>query len=83
MKKSLLLFAFIISFLIGQSQCTVDFSQTSPGLYPDSLPDAFVGQPYSEDITFVLPLDTMGYLFTNFHMAIFRNEIAIFLIIFC
>jgi hypothetical protein len=68
MKKSLLLFAFIISFLHAQSQCTVDFSQTSPGLYPDSLPTAFVGQSYSEDITFVMPLDTMGYLFTNFNI---------------
>lgn len=68
MKKALLFSILISIFSIGKSQCTIDFAQTSPGLYPDTLPDGFVGQPYSEDITFVLPLDTMGYLFTNFHI---------------
>jgi len=67
-KKVFLLLIFISSFSIAKSQCTIDFAQTSPGLYPDTLPDGFVGQSYSEDITFVLPLDTMGYQFTNFHI---------------
>ncbi len=48
--------------------CTVDTTYTAPGIYPDTLPTATVGQPYSTDITFVLPLDTMGYDFTNFHI---------------
>lgn len=50
------------------AQCTIDSSYTVPGIYPDTLPTATVGQPYSTDITFVLPLDTMGYDFTNFHI---------------
>jgi hypothetical protein len=32
------------------------------------LPDGFVGQAYSTDVTFRLPLDTLGYDFTNFHI---------------
>ncbi len=68
MKSLFTAFLFLLFFIPAQSQCTIDFSQTSPGLYPDTLPDGFVGQSYSEDITFVLPLDTMGYLFTNFHI---------------
>lgn len=67
-KKLILLLLLINSFSLVKSQCTIDFAHTSPGLYPDTLPDGFVGQSYSEDITFVLPLDTMGYLFTNFHI---------------
>ena len=50
------------------SQCTIDFSQTQPGIYPDTLPDGMVGQPYSEDITFVMPTDTSGFNFTNFYI---------------
>ncbi len=63
-----LILIFAVSFFQGKSQCNIDFSQTVPGLYPDSLPDGFVGQTYDQDITFVLPTDTMGYQFTNFHI---------------
>jgi len=49
--------------------CTVDYSLTAPGIYPDTLPSGYVGQPYSEDIQFVLPTDTMGYTFLNFHIV--------------
>lgn len=48
--------------------CTIDFNQTVPGIYPDTMPDGNVGQFYDEDITFVLPLDTQGFNFTNFHI---------------
>lgn len=62
-----LLFSFLI-IQFASAQCTIDFSYTSPGLYPDTLPTGYVGQSYSEDITFVMPLDTQGYDFTNFHI---------------
>ena len=46
--------------------CDIDYSQTAVGLYPDTLPQGTVGQAYDADVTFVMPLDTMGYDFTNF-----------------
>jgi len=68
MKKLLTACLLLFSFF-GYSQiCTIDYSQTSTGIYPDTLPTGFVGQPYNTDITFVMPLDTMGYDFTNFHI---------------
>lgn len=48
--------------------CTIDFNQTVTGIYPDTLPTGNVGQTYGTDITFVMPLDTLGYNFTNFHI---------------
>ena len=48
--------------------CTIDYAQTVVGIYPDTLPQGTVGQSYSSDVTFVMPLDTMGYDFTNFHI---------------
>jgi len=45
------------------SQCVPDSSIThTPGIYPDSatgLPHAYVGQPYSTDIHFFIPPDTV------------------------
>lgn len=40
------------------AQCTPNQSYTSPGLYPDKLPDATAGQFYSQDITIVFFKDT-------------------------
>ncbi|MFT5779274.1 MAG: PKD repeat protein [Crocinitomicaceae bacterium] len=55
--------------LAGMTQiCTIDFGETVPGIYPDTMPVGYVSQVYDEDITFVMPLDTMGYDFTNFHI---------------
>lgn len=70
MKRLLLLFWAICLAPVfsANAQCTIDFNQTSPGIYPDTLPDGMVGQFYSEDITFVMPLDTQGFAFTNFHI---------------
>jgi hypothetical protein len=56
------------TFYISGQVCTITYTQTQVGIYPDSLPNATVGQPYSQDITFVLPTDTMGFDFTNFHI---------------
>jgi len=61
--------AFLFIGLFGNAQiCTIDYAQTQTGIYPDTLPDGFVGTPYDTDITFVMPLDTMGYDFTNFYI---------------
>jgi hypothetical protein len=70
MKKLLLivLSAFLTSFLSLHAQCVIDYTQTQPGIYPDTLPDGMVGVPYSEGITFVMPLDTSGFDFTNFYI---------------
>lgn len=68
MQKILTAFLVLISFY-GQSQiCTIDYSQTQTGIYPDTLPTGYVGQAYSQDVTFFMPLDTLGYDFTNFHI---------------
>ena len=48
--------------------CSIDFNQSVTGIYPNTLPPGNVGQTYGTDITFVMPLDTMGYNFTNFHI---------------
>jgi hypothetical protein len=63
---TIVLFAFVAP-TYGQI-CTIDYTQTQVGIYPDSLPDGTVGQPYNQDLTFVMPTDTMGYDFTNFHI---------------
>jgi PKD repeat protein len=55
--------------MVGNAQiCTIDYSQTVPGIYPDTMPVGTVNQFYDEDITFVMPLDTQGFDFTNFHI---------------
>ena len=59
-------FCFVHSF--HAQICNIDFAQTVTGIYPDTLPSGNVGQSYGSDITFVMPLDTLGYTFTNFHI---------------
>lgn len=67
--QKLLTACLLLITSVGYSQiCTIDYSQTSTGIYPDTLPTGYVGQAYNTDITFVMPLDTMGYDFTNFHI---------------
>lgn len=69
MKKPLtLLFLLVSQVLLGQV-CSIDATQTQVGIYPDSMPNGVVGQTYSQDLTFVMPLDTMGYNFTNFQIV--------------
>ena len=64
---SLLLFCILNS---SYSQvCTVDYSYTQPGVYPDTLPTGYVSNAYSEDVTFVMILDTMGATITNFQIV--------------
>jgi hypothetical protein len=68
MKILLTFFLSVVLFSTYGQVCTIDYAQTQVGIYPDTLPTGFVGQPYSADVTFVMPLDTMGYDFTNFHI---------------
>ena len=55
--------------IVNSQICNIDYSNTQPGIYPDTMPTGFVGQPYNEDITFVMPLDTMGATITNFNIV--------------
>jgi len=68
MKKILICGALLFTSFIHAQICNIDFSQSVTGIYPDTLPSGNVGQSYGTDITFVMPLDTLGYDFTNFHI---------------
>jgi hypothetical protein len=68
MKKIYLFLIICLPFFSEAQICTIDYTQTQTGIYPDTLPTGYVGQPYNTDITFVMPLDTMGYDFTNFYI---------------
>ncbi len=68
MKILLTFFLSVVLYSASAQICNIDYTQTQVGIYPDTLPTGFVGQPYSSDVTFVMPLDTMGYDFTNFHI---------------
>lgn len=67
MKRFLPALLLVLTSLAATAQpCTVNTSYTVPGVYPDTLPTATVGQAYSTDITFMMPTDTLTYQFTNF-----------------
>lgn len=68
MKDLLACLSFCFFCSVHAQICNIDFSQTTTGIYPDTLPPGNVSQAYSSDITFVMPLDTLGYNFTNFHI---------------
>lgn len=68
MKNLLACLSFCFFCSVHAQICNIDFSQTTTGIYPDTLPPGNVSQAYSSDITFVMPLDTLGYNFTNFHI---------------
>lgn len=68
MKNLVAIYLLFISSMSNAQICTIDYSQSGTGIYPDTLPSANVGQSYATDVTFVMPLDTLGYDFTNFHI---------------
>lgn len=68
MKKLLLSLFLGATFFVSGQVCTIDFTQTSPGIYPDTLPTATVGEFYDTDISFLFPTDTAGFDFTNFEI---------------
>ena len=73
MKKSitllLLSFLTILSLQRAQAQCAIDSSQTVAGIYPDTIPSAIAGQPYTQDVTFVMLTDTLGLTIYNYQIA--------------
>lgn|GEM_PF-775891 len=64
MKKLGLLFSILVMFFAFtqtvNAQCTPDplYADSVAGLYPASLPDATVGEPYNEVVQIVIPQDT-------------------------
>ena len=68
MKALITTFHFFILSQLYSQVCTIDYSQTQVGIYPDSLPNAQVGQYYDQDLTFKMPIDTLGYPFLNFQI---------------
>ena len=66
MKKLLLSFFIAISISQVNAQCTPDLSETVPGMHPtqiEGLATAFVGVPYSQTITAIIPADTVIIVF--------------------
>jgi hypothetical protein len=63
-----LLYLILFNFVQAQN-CNIDSTQNQVGIYPPILPIGHVGQTYSEDITFVLPTDTLGFDFINFQIT--------------
>ncbi|GAB1448254.1 MAG: T9SS type A sorting domain-containing protein [Bacteroidia bacterium] len=58
MKKILLSLVASIGFSAAQAQCTPDPALNYPGIYPNKLPNAVVGEDYSQVISLKVPLDT-------------------------
>lgn len=69
MKRYLILLLILLTSVSLHAQCTIDSSQTAPGIYPDTLQAAVVNQMYNQDITFVMITDTLGLTISNFHLA--------------
>nr|HPR30373.1 hypothetical protein [Chitinophagales bacterium] len=80
MKHTLLTAVFLVSFIAVHAQtcpgCSIDYSYTSPGLYPEILPPATAGEYYEMDLTFLLQEDTtvdvlgsaVTFAFLNYHI---------------
>lgn len=68
MQKIMTTILLMLAFGTHAQICVIDYSQSQTGIYPDTLPTGYVGQAYSTDVTFFMPLDTLGYDFTNFHI---------------
>ncbi|MBL0339739.1 MAG: T9SS type A sorting domain-containing protein [Bacteroidetes bacterium] len=68
---TILLMSFIGGFWFQatQAQCVIDSTQTTAGIYPDTLPVATAGQPYAVDVTFVMLTDTLGLTIYNYQIA--------------
>lgn len=68
MKRVFILFFFLwASSLFVSAQicgsCSIDYSYTNPGVYPDTLPAATAGSEYEADLTIVLQADTTVEIF--------------------
>lgn len=58
MKRIYFIFSLVLMSLSGMAQCVPDATVTKPGLYPGKLPNAIVGNAYSQVATLMVPLDT-------------------------
>lgn len=66
MKKTLLTLTLALAFIGAQAQCTPDPQYTAVGIYPDSLTGllpATVGMAYNQNITIIVPSDTIVDVF--------------------
>ncbi len=66
MKKTLLTLTLALAFIGAQAQCTPDPQYTAVGIYPDSLTGlspATVGIAYNQNITIIVPSDTVADVF--------------------
>jgi hypothetical protein len=66
MKKTLLTLILALAFIGAQAQCTPDSQYTAAGIYPDSatgLLPATVGIAYNQNITIIVPSDTIVDVF--------------------
>ena len=62
MKKILLTLTLALAFIGAQAQCTPDPQYTAVGIYPDELiglSPATVGIAYNQNITIIVPSDTV------------------------
>lgn len=64
---STFIFLLLVSFVYSQD-CTIDYSQNTPGIYPEILPDATAGMVYDEDATILFPADDNGVNYTSFQI---------------
>ncbi len=69
MRIFLAYFFFIGASSDSKAQCTINSSLTVPGVYPDTLPPATAGILYSQDVTMVFLLDTLGLSITNYKIV--------------
>ena len=61
MRSSFLTVALLLLTFLASAQCVPDTTVTSSGIYPDSAANfavAYVGQPYEQVVTAVVPADT-------------------------
>jgi len=61
--------AFMGIYSNSLAQCAIDSTQTAAGIYPDTLPVATAGLPYTVDVTFVMLTDTLGLTINNYQIA--------------
>lgn len=69
MKHIFTLLCLYLTQILYAQNCTIDYSQNQVGIYPGILPSGAVNQVYDQNITFVLPTDTLGYDFINFQIT--------------
>lgn len=77
--KQFLLFVLAISLFFTNNNfaqcpgCNINNTLTTPGIYPNPLPDGTQGQPFDEDVTFVMLTDTSGLTVNYFKILAVNN----------